>query len=162
PHRFTQVAQFLGPGAYHVARHDRGGSLPECARLHLMGEVGDGVALHLQVDRNRRAAKFGMGSRSRVRVVDPAQSWNIPGQFEDAAVVDLVQHALRKRLVARRRDCAALLHEYIGSGSPARARARGSGLIEQSRIEAMSNGNAACGRRAWVESSPWRMTNAAP
>src|SRR6266516_4271249 len=87
-----------------------------------MGEVGDRVAVHLEVDGNGRAAKLGMGGRGGVGIVEAAEPGNIPGQFENSAVVNLVQHELRRRLTTRQRDCALPTKEYIGSGPPARAR----------------------------------------
>src|SRR5262249_29406711 len=79
------------------------------------------VALHLEIDGNGRAAEFGMGGRGGVGIVEAAEPGNIPGQLENSAVVDLVQHELRQRLTTRQRDCARPVKEYIGSGAPARA-----------------------------------------
>ena len=62
-HRLAQAAQLVRLGADDVARHDRGGCLAERAGLHVMGEVGDGIALHLEVDGHGRAAELGMGGR---------------------------------------------------------------------------------------------------
>ena len=95
PHRLAQAAQLVGLGADDVARHDRRGCLTEGAGLHVMGEVGDRVALHLEVDGHGRAAELGMGGRRRIGVAEPAQPGDIPGELKDAAVVDLVQHDVR-------------------------------------------------------------------
>src|SRR5262249_38936683 len=63
-----------------------------------------------------------MGGRRRVGIVEPAKPGNIPGQIEDSAVVDLVEHELRQRLTTQSRDCALPAKQYIESGPPARAR----------------------------------------
>src|SRR5882757_5819096 len=59
-----------------------------------MGEVGDGVAIHLEVDLDGRAAQFGVGGRAGIRVRKPPEARNIAGQFDDPLVVDVVQHVM--------------------------------------------------------------------
>ena len=94
-HGLAQVAQFVGLGADDVARHDRGRGLAERAGLHVMGEVGDGVAVHLEVDGDGRAAQLGMRGRRGVGLLEPAQPGDIAGQLQNSAVVDVVQHGVR-------------------------------------------------------------------
>jgi hypothetical protein len=65
------------------------------AGLHVMGEVSDRIPLHFQVDRHRRAAQFGVRGCAGVSIGQPAQSWDIAGQFEDFGVVDVVEHRYR-------------------------------------------------------------------
>src|SRR6202012_4040789 len=77
-----------------MARHDRGGSLAERAGLHVMGEVGDHRAVHLEVDLDGRAAQFGMRRGAGIGVGEPAQAWDVPGQLDDALVVNVVQHMM--------------------------------------------------------------------
>src|SRR5215469_610051 len=77
-----------------MACHDRGGGLAEGAGLHVMGEVGDHRAVHLEVDLDRRAAEFGMGRGAGIGVGKPAQTWNVPGRLDDALVVNVVQHIM--------------------------------------------------------------------
>ena len=58
-----------------------------------MGEIGDHVAVHLQVDRHRRAAEPRMRRRaSHPASGKPAEPRNRAGEFEDALVVDVVEH----------------------------------------------------------------------
>src|SRR4030081_813539 len=64
-----------------------------------MGKVGDPVALHLEIDRDGRAAQPGVGGGGGVRVCQPAQPGDIPGQLQNAAIVDLVQHGLWSRFL---------------------------------------------------------------
>src|SRR6201992_2581543 len=78
-----------------MARHDRGGSLAERAGLHVMGEVGDHRAVHLEVDLDGRAAQFGMRRGAGIGVGEPAQAWDVPGQLDDALVVNVVQHMMQ-------------------------------------------------------------------
>jgi hypothetical protein len=59
-----------------------------------VGEVGDLVAGHLEVDGHGRTAQLGMSRGAGVRGIQPAQPGDIAGQFDDSAVVDLVEHAL--------------------------------------------------------------------
>src|SRR5215467_7047762 len=54
----AQRAQFGGGRADHIACYDRGRRLAERAGLYLMGEVGDRVALHLEIDGNGGAAQL--------------------------------------------------------------------------------------------------------
>src|SRR6478735_1844545 len=59
-----------------------------------MGEVGDGVALHLEVDLHGRAAQFGMGGGGGIGVRQSPEARNIPGQLDDPLVIDVVQHVM--------------------------------------------------------------------
>src|SRR5690242_10983674 len=59
-----------------------------------MREVGDGVALHLEVDLHGRAAQLGMGGGGGIRVRQPSEARNIPGQLDDPLVIDVVQHVM--------------------------------------------------------------------
>src|SRR3954464_13030914 len=65
-----------------------------------MGEVGDLVALHLEVDLDGRSAQFGMGGRGGIGVRQPSEARNIPGQFDDPLVVDVVQHVMESNTSA--------------------------------------------------------------
>src|ERR1700760_538071 len=78
-----------------MARHDRGGGLSQCTGLHVMGEVGDDRAIHLEVDFHGRSAQFGVGGRAGVGGRKPAQSRNIPRQLDDPLVVNVIQHEAR-------------------------------------------------------------------
>jgi hypothetical protein len=51
----------VGGRADHVTRHDRGRSLAKRAGLHVMGEIGDHIAIHREVDLDGRSAQLGMG-----------------------------------------------------------------------------------------------------
>src|ERR1700687_1818455 len=64
-----------------------------------MGEVGDPVAIHLEVDREVRAAQLGMGGSAGIGVGKPSQPGNIPGQLQNSAVVDLVQHGFKAAIM---------------------------------------------------------------
>ena len=57
-----------------------------------MGEVGDHGAVHLEVDLDGRAAQLGMRGGAGVGCGEPSQPGDIAGQFDDALVVDVVQH----------------------------------------------------------------------
>jgi hypothetical protein len=60
-----------------------------------MGKVRHRVALHPEVDGHGRAAKLGMSGRGRIRGVQSANSGNCARQFENPAVVDVIQHGFR-------------------------------------------------------------------
>src|SRR5450631_487813 len=64
-----------------------------------MGEISDPVALHLEIDRDGRAAQLGVGGGAGVRIGQPTQPGNIPGQLQNPAIVDLVQHGLKVAVV---------------------------------------------------------------
>ena len=58
-----------------------------------MGEIGDGVALHREVDRDGRAAQLGMGGRAwRPGVASRPSRGMFAGELEDPLIVDLVDH----------------------------------------------------------------------
>src|SRR6267154_5838122 len=57
-----------------------------------MGEVGDHGAVHLEVDLHRRAAQLGVGGGAGVGIWEAAETGDIAGQFDDALVVNVVQH----------------------------------------------------------------------
>ena len=59
-----------------------------------MGEVGDDGAVHLEVDLDGRAAQLGMGRGAGVGGGQPSEPGDIAGQFDDALVVDVVQHKM--------------------------------------------------------------------
>ena len=54
-----------------------------------------GVAVHLEVDRDGRAAQLGVGGGAGVGVGQPADAGDIARQLEDPLVVDVVQHEIR-------------------------------------------------------------------
>src|SRR6478752_3826327 len=151
-HCLAQAAQLVRFGANHVARHDRRGCLTERAGLYVMGEVGDGITLHLEVDGHGRAAELGMSGRRRVGVAEPAQPRNIPGELKDAAIVDLVQHHVWRCFAGRKPDCAGPVNEYIWCLPPAREGdlrpGREASLWREAGCGSHVNGNAASGRHA--------------
>ena len=117
PHRLAQAAQLVGLRAHHVARHDRRRRLPKRAGLHLVGEVRDRVAVHLEVDRDRRAAQFRVRGRRGVRLFQPADPRNCSGQFQDPAIIDVIQHAIgpyNRRVTEEPIDCRTAVGNYIG------------------------------------------------
>ena len=59
-----------------------------------MGEVGDDRAVHLEVDLDGRTAQFGMRGGAGVGGGQAAEPGDIAGQFDDALVVDVVQHKI--------------------------------------------------------------------
>ena len=77
-----------------MARHDRGRGLAERAGLHVMGKVGDDRAVHLEVDLDGRTAQLGMRGGAGVGRGEPSEPGYIAGQFDDALVVDVVQHKI--------------------------------------------------------------------
>ena len=78
-----------------------------------MGEVGDHGPVHLEVDLDGRAAQFGMGGGAGVGVGKPAQAGDIPGQFDDPLVVDVVQHVMRSRATRRTALAAGFMVLYM-------------------------------------------------
>ena len=91
----AQLAQFACLRTQDVARHDGRGRLAERTGFDVMGEIRDGIAVHLDVDRHGRAAQLGVRGRGRVRVRQAADSRNVSGEFENFAVVDVVDHVAR-------------------------------------------------------------------
>src|SRR5215475_5150278 len=75
-----------------MARHDRGRGLAERACFHLVGKVGDDFPIHLKVDFDGRSAQSGMRSGAGVGVRQTVETRYVSGQFDDAFVVDVVQH----------------------------------------------------------------------
>src|SRR5215470_8888026 len=81
-----------------MARHDRGGGLSQRAGFHVMCEVGDDRAVHLEVDLYGRSAQFRMRGGAGVGIGKPPQSRNIPRQLDDPLVVNVVQHEAKSRM----------------------------------------------------------------
>ena len=94
PHRGADRAQLPGAGADHVAGHQRGRGLAEGAGLHLVGEVGDRAVPHREVHRDGGAAELRMRGGTGVRGRQASQARDVGGQFEDATVVDVVEHGI--------------------------------------------------------------------
>src|SRR5262249_21359191 len=80
-----------------------GGGLPERTSLHVVGEIGDLFAVHLKVNGDRRSAQLGMGGGRSIGIGEPAKPGDIPGQFDDPLVIDLVDHGFRLVLIWGRR-----------------------------------------------------------
>ena len=59
-----------------------------------MGEVGDDRAVHLEVDLDGRTAQLGMRRGAGVGRGEPSEPGDIAGQFDDALVVNVVQHKI--------------------------------------------------------------------
>src|SRR5438132_6536178 len=97
-----------------------------------MGEVGDGVPAHLEVDLHGRAAQFGVGSGTRVGVRKPPEARNIAGQLDDPLVIDVVQHVM----------------ESNTSGPDRPWRAPPTVLYRAERVEKQSSGSVARAARA--------------
>ncbi len=88
-----------------------------------MGEVGNGVAVHLQIDGDGRAAKLGMGGCAGVGRRQPAKTGDVAGQLQDAAVVDVVEHGALSpadRPKDCEFDCFRPYCDYIWLGRPPR------------------------------------------
>src|SRR5260370_832733 len=75
------------------------------APRRVMGEIGDPVAVHLEIGGDGRAAQLGVGGGGGVRIGEPSQPGNIPGQLQNSAIVDLVQHCFKSQLSARLPHC---------------------------------------------------------
>ena len=91
-HGLAQLAQFGRLCADDVAGHDRGRSLAERAGLHVMGEIADHRAVHLEVDGDGRSAQLGMGGGAGVGLIESSQARDIARQIEDSLVINLVDH----------------------------------------------------------------------
>src|SRR6202158_3604660 len=92
PHFGTDLPQLLCGRADYVARHDRGGRLPQGASPHFMGKIDDFAALHGQVDGDRGAAELGMGGCRGIGRLQPSLPGNIPRQLQDPPVINFVEH----------------------------------------------------------------------
>ena len=82
-----------------------------------MGEIRDRVAVHLEVDRDRRAAQFRVRGRRGVRPFQPADPRNSSGQFQDPAIIDVIQHTVgpyNRRVTEEPIDCRTAVGNYIG------------------------------------------------
>src|SRR5205085_11210457 len=62
-----------------------------------MGKVGDDGTLHFEIDLDGRTAELGVGGGAGIGVRQPPQPGDIAGQFDDALIVDVVQHVKRSR-----------------------------------------------------------------
>jgi hypothetical protein len=112
-HGLAQRPQLVGPRADHIAGHDRGGGLAECAGLHVMGEVGHGIAVHLEVDGHGRAAQLGMGGSAAMRVRHAANPGDGPCKFQNPGVVDVIQHENGRCFGSGNRICLGRATDYI-------------------------------------------------
>src|SRR4029077_19932124 len=76
------------------------------------------VAVHFQIDGDGRAAELGMGGGAGVGVVEPPDPRDRPGELDDAAIIDLVEHCRTADLPGR--ALVYCLHppiDYIGAGA---------------------------------------------
>ena len=76
-----------------------------------MGKVGDDGAIHLEVDLDGRPAQLGMRGGTGIRCVKPSQPGDVAGQFDDALVVDVVEHRING---LRRAGAGALGERALG------------------------------------------------
>src|SRR6266404_5419133 len=67
-----------------------------------MGKVGDQGSVHLDLDLDGRTAQFGMRRSAGIGCGQSAEPGNVAGQFDDALVVNVVQHKIE--VSAPRRD----------------------------------------------------------
>ncbi len=58
-----------------------------------MAKVDNPTVPHDEVDNHRRTAKAGMRLGARIRRSQTAEARNVCGQFENAPIVNVVQHA---------------------------------------------------------------------
>ena len=81
-----------------------------------MGEIGHLVAVHLQIDGDGRAAEPRKGGRRGVRIGEPSDPRDVAGQFNDAAIIDVVEHCQ----IAVRDGCVQVgtdkLYRYLPGG----------------------------------------------
>src|ERR1700678_1144083 len=106
-----------------MARDDRGRGLDERAGLHVMGEIGDDRAVHFEVNLDGRTAQLGVGHGAGVRCGQPSKPGYIAGQFDDALVVDVVQHKMGSRITGHTRPWRAqptILYMDGGGGNTVR------------------------------------------
>ncbi len=78
-----------------------------------MGEVRDHRSVHLEVDLDGRAAQLGVRHGAGVGVGKPSEPRDIAGQFDDALVVDVVQHKIEASGLPWRPPLAAALRKSI-------------------------------------------------
>src|SRR6266478_2029265 len=97
-HGLAQFTQFARGRADDVACHDRGGGLAERTGLYIMGKVADQGSVHSEVDLDGRTAQFGMRCRAGIGCGQSAEPGDVAGQFDDALVVDVVQHKIESLL----------------------------------------------------------------
>src|SRR5215468_519039 len=96
-----------------MACHDGGGGLSQRAGLHVMGEVGDDRAVHLEVNLHGRAAQLGMRGGAGMGIGKAAQAGDIARKFDDPLVVDVVQHRSKSSFPPRDAPLAAPVHTPI-------------------------------------------------
>src|SRR5258707_12005638 len=77
-----------------------------------MGEIRHRLSVHLEIDGNGRAAQLGMRGGGCVRVRQAPDSRNVSSQFQNSAIIYLVEH--ERDFQATRADCAAIENHYIG------------------------------------------------
>src|SRR5438874_5401685 len=82
-----------------------------------MGEVGDLVALHLEVDPDGRAAQLGVGGRGGIGIRQPPEPRNIPSQFDDPLVIDVVQHVMESSTSSPDRPWRAAFMALYSAGT---------------------------------------------
>src|SRR4029077_11113079 len=76
------------------------------------------VAVHFQIDGDGRAAELGMGGGAGVGVVEPPDPRDRPGELDDAAIIDLVEHCRTADLPGRALVyCLPPPIDYIGAGA---------------------------------------------
>src|SRR5690606_3973227 len=79
-HGLAQFTKLIRMRTDDVMRHDRGGSLAKGTGLHLMREIADHIAIHLEIDGDGRATQARMRGCRGVRCFKSAQAWDGSGK----------------------------------------------------------------------------------
>src|SRR4029079_4937792 len=88
-HGGTDCAQLRRSRADDLASHHRARVLPAKASLNTLAIIGDDIALHGEVDRDRAAAELGVGGGRGLRCLESRRSRNSGSKLEDALAIDV-------------------------------------------------------------------------
>src|SRR5690349_16590081 len=105
-----------------------------------MGEVGDGISGHLEIDLDGRAAQLGVSGGGGIGVRQPSEARNIPGEFDDPLVVDVVQHVMESSTSAPDRPWRAPFRVLYRGGTGGKTVQRCKAVIRICAASVVSSG----------------------
>src|ERR1700750_918174 len=116
-----------------------------------MREVSDGVPTPLEIDLHGRAAELGVSGGAGVGIAEATQTGDIPGQFDDPLVIDIVQHAMESETFRAASGGIGLggrrPRSYIGSEL---AEKQPGGLVGGGRAPLHPTSRLAVDRQTWL------------
>ena len=100
PQGIARCHNFIRRGADHMLAENRRTGLPERARLDLLGEIGDHVAVHIEFDMDGTAAQLRNPIHHSLRVGQMPDMLELGGAAQDFAGIEFVDHGYQMGVTA--------------------------------------------------------------